>query len=57
MYIIIGIMILLTFIKVHQFLKDLRRKQLQDKLLEDNQALAEYARWKMEQEIKENNEE
>ena len=56
MYVIIGIMILLTFIKVHQFLKDLRRKQLQDKLLEDNQALAEYARWKMEQEIKENSE-
>lgn len=57
MWAFIGIMLFFLFIRIHIFLKELRRRQLKDKLLEDEQALAEYARWKMEQEIKEQNKE
>lgn len=52
MYIIIAILIITIFINIHVLLKNLRRRQLKDKILEDEQALIEYERFKMEQEIK-----
>lgn len=49
--IIIEIIISITII-IHVTLKSIKRRHLQDRLLEDQQAITEYERFKMEQEIK-----
>ena len=51
MWYFVGIILLALFVRIHFFLKDVRRQQLEDKLLEDTQALREYERAKMEAEI------
>ena len=54
--IIIEIIISITIV-IHFFLKSIKRQHLQDRLLEDQQAITEYERFKMEQEIKQLEEE
>lgn len=49
--IIIEIIISITII-IHFTLKSIKRRHLQDRLLEDQQAITEYERFKMKQEIK-----
>ena len=49
--IIIEIIISITII-IHVTLKSIKIRHLQDRLLEDQQAITEYERFKMEQEIK-----
>lgn len=53
MTLIIIVLILTITIQIHILLKTLWRNKLKDRLLEDQQAITEYERFKMEQEIKE----